>query len=102
AIVPNINRLASRARALGASVVWLYMTAEQDGDSLWPIYHDHFFTEAKGRKHRDELTEGADGHRLWSGLDVDPGDLYVAKSRFSGFVEGDSTLHEQLQERGIK
>ena len=102
AIVPNINRLAQVVRSRGDPVIWLCMTAGKDGASLWSTYHDHFFTEAKGRNHRDQLSEGNDGHRLYAELEPHPGDLYVWKTRFSPFVPGTSNLDSILRTRRIR
>ena len=44
AIVPNINRLAAAFRARGGKVAWVKMVAGENGKSLWPVYHDFFFT----------------------------------------------------------
>ena len=49
----------------------------------------------------DAFTPGADGHALWSGLDVRAEDLRVRKRRFGAFAPGASDLHAVLQERGI-
>lgn len=102
AIVPNINRLARAMRERGGSVVWLCMTAGKDGRSLWSLYHDHFFTEAKARKHRDELSEGAPGHKLFDELEALPEDVYAWKTRFSPFVPGTSNLDSILRARRIE
>jgi nicotinamidase-related amidase len=102
AIVPNVNRLAQALRDGGGLVVWLCMTAGKDGSSLWSLYHDHFFTEAKGRKHRDELSEGAHGHKLYDKLDARSEDLYAWKTRFSPFVPGTSNLDSILRARRIE
>jgi nicotinamidase-related amidase len=103
-IVPNINRLARVVRERGGLVAWVVMTVanEKDGPSLWPIYHDYFFTDAKKRAHKDGLTEGAEGHKLYKALDVEPQDLVVHKSRFSAFIQGASDLDAQLKQRGIE
>ena len=103
-IVPNINRLAEVMRARGGLVAWVVMTVakEMDAPSLWPIYHDYFFTEAKMRAHKDGLTEGAEGHEIYPALDVRPEDLIAHKSRFSAFIQGASDLDEQLRKRGIE
>jgi nicotinamidase-related amidase len=101
-IVPNINRLADSVREQGGTVVWACMTAGAGDESLWPIYHDHFFTEEKGRKHRESLTEGAPGHALWPELDARPEDTYVFKNRFSAFIQGACGLDEQLRTAGIE
>jgi nicotinamidase-related amidase len=102
AIIPNINRLAAAFRAKGALVAWVKMTAGQGGKSLWPLYHDYFFTKEAGARHRDNLTEGADGHQLHPDLDVRQGDCFASKRRFSAFMPGHSELLDKLAQRGIK
>lgn len=102
AIIPNINRLAAAFRERGGVVAWVKMTAGADGKSLWPIYHDYFFTKEAGARHRDNLTEGADGHALHADLDPHPGDIHAIKTRFSAFLPGVSDLPEKLKERGIR
>jgi nicotinamidase-related amidase len=102
AIVPNINRLAEAVRKRGGTVVWVCMTAGCNGSSLWSLYHDYFFTEAKGRAHRDALSEGAEGHKLYRALDAKDDDLYTWKTRFSPFVPGASNLDSILRTRRIR
>ena len=102
AIVPNINRLATEMRQRGGAVVWVCMTAGKSGESLWSLYHDYFFTEAKRIAHRDGLSEGAEGHKLYAGLDARPEDLYVWKTRFSPFVPGASNLDSILRTRRVR
>jgi ureidoacrylate peracid hydrolase len=102
AIIPNLNRLAAMMRNLGGLVAWVSMTAGSNGKSLWPLYHEYFFKPVNGARHRDELTEGADGHRLHQDLDAMPGDLYATKNRFSAFLPTACDLHSILSMRGIK
>lgn len=102
AIVPNINRLAREFRAKGAAVAWVSMTAGENGRSLWPLYHEFFFSGEAAARHRDNLTEGVPGHALFAGLDVQPGDIQSTKHRFSAFIPGKSDLPEKLAERGIE
>ncbi|MEH2472123.1 ureidoacrylate peracid hydrolase [Nitrobacteraceae bacterium AZCC 2161] len=102
AIVPNINELAAAFRARGAHVAWVKMTAGENGKSLWPVYHDYFFTPENAARHRDNLTEGADGHQLYDALDVQDGDIHATKSRFSAFMPTASDLPEKLKAAGIK
>lgn len=102
AIVPNINSLASTMRERGGIVAWVCMTAGRDGGSIWPLYHGSFFSEVKGCKHRDELSAGADGHKLYPSLDARPDDLHVYKTRFSPFIRGASDLDDRLRERGVR
>jgi ureidoacrylate peracid hydrolase len=100
-IIPNINHLARELRARGGIVVWAGMTAGKAGTSLWPIYHDYFFTPEKGANHRDQLSVGHSGHDFHRDLDVAAGDEIVWKSRFSPFIAGASNIEEVLQRRGI-
>lgn len=101
-IIPVINQLAAGFRAKGAVVAWVSMTAGKDGQSLWPLYHDYFFSAENGARHRDALTPGNPGHQLHPDLDVQPGDLQAEKDRFSAFFPGACNLHEQLAARGIQ
>jgi nicotinamidase-related amidase len=101
-IIPNINRMAAAFRAKGAVVAWIKMTAGRGGNSLWSLYHDYFFTKENAARHRDNLTEGADGHALHAGLDVQEGDVFASKNRFSAFMPGYSELPEKLAQRSIK
>ncbi|WP_397475490.1 isochorismatase family protein [Pusillimonas sp.] len=101
-IIPVINRLAAGFRAKGALVAWVSMTAGQGGKSLWPLYHEYFFSAQNGARHRDGLTAGNPGHQLHPDLDVQPVDLQASKDRFSAFFPGACNLHEQLVARGIE
>jgi ureidoacrylate peracid hydrolase len=100
-IIPNINRIAQRLRALGGRVMWLGMTAGEGGDSRWPIYHDYFFTPEKGANHRDQLSPGHDGHKFHKDLDIRSGDDVVYKSRFSPFIKGASNIEDILGAHNI-
>ena len=100
-IIPDINRIADALRARGGRVVWIGMTAGVDGKSLWPLYHDYFFTREKGDTHRDRLSPGDEGHKFHAALDIRPGDDIVYKTRFSPFVAGASDVVEVLRGRGI-
>ncbi|MDX3893925.1 cysteine hydrolase [Pusillimonas sp.] len=101
-IIPVVNRLAQGFRAKGASVAWVSMTAGEGGESLWPLYHDYFFSADNGARHRDGLTPGNPGHQLHPDLDVRAGDIRASKTRFSAFFPGVCDLHEQLAARGIE
>jgi ureidoacrylate peracid hydrolase len=102
AIIPNINRIATRMRALGGLVMWVGMSAGAAGESRWPVYHDNFFTPDKGANHRDQLSPGHPGHAFHANLDMQPGDETVYKSRFSPFIAGASNIHDVLRARGIE
>ena len=99
-IIPNINRLARELRARGGLVAFVGMTAGEGGDSLWPIYHDYFFTPEKGANHRDQLSPGHPGHKFHADLEIQDSDVIVYKSRFSPFIQGASNIEEILRPRG--
>jgi len=103
-ICPGINRLAATMRARGGVVAWVLLTVADrpGGPSNWPIYHDHFFTPEKMAAHKDGLSEGSAGHRLYDGLEVRGEDLIVRKSRFSAFIQGSSDLDARLRARGVE
>jgi len=100
-IIPNINRIARELRARGGMVAWVGMTAGESGDSLWPIYHDYFFTPEKGANHRDQLSAGHPGHKVHAHLGIGQGDAIIYKSRFSPFIAGASNIEEVLDTHGI-
>lgn len=103
-IVPNVNRIATACREKGVPVIWVIMRcAESEGaPSQWPLYHDFFFTEAKGQNHLTKLSPGNSGYELFPDLDVKEEDRIVTKRRFSPFVIGASDLHDILQDMGVE
>ncbi len=104
AIVPNINRIADAVRQAGGTVYWVVMTVADslESSSLWPLYHDYFFTPEKGKKHKDGLTAGTEKHKIYPKLDVRSEDETAHKTRFSPFIQGSSDLHSRLQSVGIE
>lgn len=103
AIIPNINRLAQAFRERGGHVAWVNMVAgEDDGRSLWPLYHEAFFTPENARRHREGLTRGRPGQALHADLQARPEDIHAEKRRFSAFIPPHSDLPQKLQARGIR
>lgn len=102
AIIPNINKLARAFRERGGHVAWVSMVAGDNGQSLWPIYHDHFFTPENAARHRDNLTKGHPGQALRADLELHPDDIYAEKQRFSAFVPKYSDLPDKLEALGIR
>jgi nicotinamidase-related amidase len=103
-ICPNINQLADAVRDKGGVVAWVQLTVADgmDGPSLWPIYHDYFFTPEKMKAHKDGLTKGSEGHAIFPDLIVKEEDIVALKNRFSTFIQGSSDLHDRLQDKGIE
>lgn len=102
AIVPKINNLAQIFRDKGAKVAWVKMVAGKDGESLWPLYHDYFFTKENADRHRDNLTEGDGGQEIFHQLVVKQDDIIANKYRFSAFIEKYSDLPKLLESNNIK
>jgi ureidoacrylate peracid hydrolase len=100
-IVPNVNRLASAMRRLGGTVIWIQATADESVVADWTVMHDDMMTpEARERRIRSTW-RGSPGHKLWSELDVRPGDPIIEKSRYSAFIQGSSDIEQVLRDRGI-
>ena len=103
-IIPNINRLAQGMRERGAPVIWIQMNMADspDGPSKFPIYHEYFFSGERSKLHKDGLTQGSRGHAIVVGLDVQPGETVVQKTRFSALIQGSSNLDDILKELGVE
>lgn len=99
-IVPNINRLAGAVRHAGGPVYWIRAIYGGKASEDWSAYLD-FFSPAHMEAMTGALTEGAEGARLWRGMDVLPIDEQVIKSRFSAFIQGSSDIEGRLRARGI-
>jgi nicotinamidase-related amidase len=103
-ICQNIKRLAAAVRARGGCVAWVQMELAEapDAPSIWPLYHEYFFSTAKKEAHKLGCTRGSEGVKIYKDLDVQPGDIVTHKKRFSAFIQGASDLHERLRAKGIE
>jgi ureidoacrylate peracid hydrolase len=99
-IVPNVNRLARAVRGAGGTVAWVQMTLDGEREA-WSVFFDHLSSANHGAAEFEALSRGSFGHRLYEGLEVEPADLVVEKTRFSAFIQGSSGLDRQLRQRGI-
>lgn len=100
-IVPTVNRVSQALRDAGGMVAYIQNTLDAEAIRTWSTYLDHFCTPARRQRMIDAFSPGADGHALWPGLDVRPGDLIVRKSRFGAFAPGASDLDAILRARGV-
>lgn len=100
-IVPNVNRLAQALRASGGAVVWIRNTATDESFKSWSIAYERLSNPARAKKRIESLTPGSIGHQVWAGMDVQPEDLIVDKTRFSAFIQGSSNIEALLRARGI-
>jgi ureidoacrylate peracid hydrolase len=100
-IVPNVNRISAAVRAAGGLVVYIQNTFDDIAIRTWSTFFDHFCSPERRARMIAAFAPGAEGHALWPGLDVLPGDLKVQKRRFGAFAPGASDLHAILQNLGI-
>jgi ureidoacrylate peracid hydrolase len=100
-IVPTVNRISEAVRDAGGLVVYIQNTLDEEAIRTWSTYLDHFCSPSRRQRMIEAFTPGAEGHALWSGLDVRAEDLKVRKRRFGAFVQGSSDLHAILQPRGV-
>jgi len=100
-IVPAVNRISAALREAGGLVVYIQNTIDTETLRTWSTYFDYFCSPARRQRMIEAFAPGAEGHALWSGLDVRPQDLQVLKRRFGAFAPGASDLHDILQARGV-
>lgn len=99
-IVPNINRLTSRLRALGVPVIWVLHANERRGDHTdWDMFFDVFVSQDVRARTIENLV--ASKQTVWKDLVVGQGDLTVFKNRYSALIAEASTLERTLRERAI-
>jgi len=96
-IVPGINRLAVELRQRGVPVIWV--VHENSGD--WTNFFDVFVRPENRARAAQALSAGSELQKLWAELSVAPGDLKVAKNRYSALIAGASDLGTLLKQRGI-
>jgi ureidoacrylate peracid hydrolase len=84
-IVPAVNRISAAVRSAGGVVVYIQNTFDQVAVETWSVFFNHFCSPARRQRMIEAFTPGAEGHALWSGLDVRPEDLKVRKRRFGAF-----------------
>ena len=100
AIVPGINRLAAALRRRGVPVIWVLHENRADGAD-WQGFYGTFVSPADRARAAGALAPGAELQKLWPQLEALPGDLRVAKSRYSALIAGASPLAGILEERGV-
>ena len=100
-IVPNVNRISATLRAAGGLVVYIRNTIDATAKETWSVWFTYLSGEKRLECVEAAFVDGSHGHSLWPGLEIQPGDLTVNKTRFSAFAPGSSELHAILQERKI-
>lgn len=100
-IVPNINRLTPRLRALGVPVIWvLHANTHAEGRSDWEVFFNYV---VRNRALRERMVESLSPARqaVWKDLDVDPADTTLIKNRYSALAHGACTLERVLRNLDI-
>ena len=100
-IVPNVNRISDAVRPAGGLVVYIQNTFDEIAVRTWSTFFDHFCSPERRTRMIEAFSPGAEGHALWPGLDVLPGDLRSRSAGSAPFAPGASDLHAILQDRGI-
>lgn len=98
---PAINRLADALRGLGGQVVWVLNTFTPESLQSWSHFHAELSRPEGVSLRSRSMAEGSPGHALYAQLRPSAQDLRVLKTRYSAFIQGASSLHEDLQRRGI-
>jgi ureidoacrylate peracid hydrolase len=100
-IVPAVNRLAAALRPLGVRIVWVSHAARRRGDGTdWDGFFRHFVAAEMRERTLASLSEGAEGQRLWPGLELAADDSHVTKNRYSALIAGASPLEAMLRGEG--
>jgi ureidoacrylate peracid hydrolase len=96
AIMPNVNRLSAAVRAAGGLNIFLRFTY----DPGWTGFYGRF---APGMEEpmKAAFSEGAEQWQLWPGMDVQPQDIILDKTRFSALIPGTCDLDAVLKAHGI-
>lgn len=100
-IVGNINRMASRLRAAGGTVIWV-QTSSARALERWANHHRHDLSAERAARRIAGLAEGSEGFALYRGLEAQPADVYVKKVTYSALIQDSSTLETELRGRGIE
>lgn len=101
AIVPSINRLAARLRALGVPVVWIvHANRLHEERSDWEVFFNHVVRNPEVRRRMAESL-APERQKVWHELEVAPGDITVVKNRYSALAHGASTLERVLRNLGV-
>jgi ureidoacrylate peracid hydrolase len=100
-IVGAINRIASRLRAAGGTVIWVQTSSARALDR-WANHHRYDLSAERSALRLAGLAEGTEGFALYRGLEARPEDVYVRKVTYSALIRDSSTLEAELRSRGVE
>jgi nicotinamidase-related amidase len=99
-IVGQVNRISAAVRQAGGVNAFIRFTVDLDEPNYWAPMYDRMTNEARA-SFAKAFEAGAEQHQLWPELVVEAEDWIIDKTRFSAFIPGTCTLHDQLTARGI-
>ncbi len=97
AIAPNINALAKATRDAGGTVIWTQHVYTPG----WSSWFDHFAAPEMRERIIADTAVGSHGRKIWKGMDVQPADPVVVKTRSSALTPGSSNLKSILDAAGV-
>ncbi len=99
-IVPAINNVARKLRALGGQVIYvLHANTHAGARSDWDMFFAHVVADDVRARTIDSLSPGR--QKVWRDLDHDASDLVVFKNRYSALISGSSNLERILRSMRI-
>lgn len=101
-VVPTINRLADAVRNTGGTVIWIVSTYGPHEKDRAPVLFGHLYDGSASQRLREALSEGAEGHAIWPGLQRSETDLVISKNRTGAFFGSDGKLLAALKARSIE
>jgi ureidoacrylate peracid hydrolase len=99
-IVDNVNRVSQALRSAGGAIAYVQYKFDADEPHRWGPHYNRMTPDAVERI-RAAFSVGKEQHALWPGLDVQPEDMIVPKTRWSAFIPGTCDLDALLKARGI-
>jgi len=96
-VAQNINLLARALRQSGGIVVWVTTPIQKATQNFRAV-----FGNAAADNYERMGEPGGKATILWPELETDTQDIHTTKQGHSAFFPGKTTLHEQLQKKGIE
>ena len=96
-VAGHVTRLAEKVRLVGGTVVWVTTPIQQATQNFRAV-----FGEAATQKYERMGQPGGEATMLWPELSPQKNDIHTTKQGHSAFFPGKTTLHEQLQTRGVR
>jgi ureidoacrylate peracid hydrolase len=100
-IVVDVIRISSALRKAGGLNVFLRYTYDRSEKLSWTAFYRDYQNSAQTELMAETFSPGAPYFELWDELDIQPSDLIVNKTRFSGMIPGTCDLHDILRARKI-